>query len=683
MSNFSHLCPNCFADKQTAEQCPSCGYEETLSQQNPLYIKPRTLLNQRYLIGNVIGHGGFGITYLGWDSTLERKVAIKEFLPTTLATRISETNEGNTRYTVMHTGNQEEAFKKGLKKFKKEAKILAELTHENIVRVIDYLEAYNTGYIVMEYVGQEDLSQLLKRQPEKRFSVKEALEIFLPILSALKVIHANGIYHQDISLQNIRMVEGKKPVLIDFGAARYIVGGLSQSLDRIFKPGYSPIEQISNDSQKIGPWTDIYACGAVFYAMIVGELPPQSIDRLDRDDLVAPAQKKGVEMPSSVNNAVLKALSVRIGDRFQTVEEFEDALKNQKTDKNKRLLALAATAGGVFIVVVIAVVVLVDQDNPPVENSELPSSVEILSVINSEQPSVEPPPVVSEQPSVEPPIENSDLPSVEPPPVVRDLELPFSFSDYGTLGSASGGVEREQQVENQRQYIQVALRDATEIGQKIWMNEGSQQISKLTVWNQPEHFASLGIGHFIWYPEGREGPFTETFPDLLLFMEEQGVILPEWLDNTPDCPWETRQAFLDSQQSEKMVSLRTLMKNTIPIQVQFIIKRLELALPKILESLVTEAQRTPVRKQFYRVAQTAKGVYALLDYVHFKGEGISHTERYQNQGWGLLQVLEQMSGDSIENASREFADAAEFVLKRRINNAPVMKRVGYADGKRD
>jgi serine/threonine protein kinase len=373
MNNFTHLCPNCFADKQTAKQCPSCGYEETSAQQNPLYIKPRTILNQKYLIGNVIGHGGFGITYIGWDTVLEKKVAIKEFLPTTLATRISETNDGNTRYTVMHTSNQEDTFKIGLKKFKKEAKILAEFSHENIVRVIDYFEAYNTGYIVMEHAGQEDLYQLLKA--EKRFSVEKALDIFLPILSALKVIHANGIYHQDISLQNIRMVDGKKPVLIDFGAARYIVGGLSQSLDKIFKPGYSPVEQITNDIKKIGPWTDIYACGAVFYNMIVGELPPSSIDRLTRDDLIPPAQKKGVEISSSVNNAVLKALSVRIGDRFQTVDEFETALKpriNGKKDKGP----LLATLGLVSIVVAITVVVVVNynqsSENSPPRDLEAP-----------------------------------------------------------------------------------------------------------------------------------------------------------------------------------------------------------------------------------------------------------------------------------------------------------------------
>jgi hypothetical protein len=225
------------------------------------------------------------------------------------------------------------------------------------------------------------------------------------------------------------------------------------------------------------------------------------------------------------------------------------------------------------------------------------------------------------------------------------------------------------EAEKQRQYIQIAQHDAAEIGRKIWNNESSGKISGFTVWNKQEQFASLGIGHFIWYPQGDEGPFTETFPDLLKFMQKHGVILPDWLQKTPDCPWNTRQEFMDRQQSEKMISLRTLMKNTVPVQVQFMIRRLELALPKILETLPTETQRKHVREQFHRVTQAPKGIYALLDYVHFKGEGISPTERYQDQGWGLLQVLEQMLGDSA-NATEDFVEAAEFVLKRRIQNSP-------------
>jgi serine/threonine protein kinase len=305
-----------------------------------------------------------------------------------LATRTSETNGEETKYTVMAIGNQEKAFEMGLKKFLKEAKILAGFAHENIVRVLDYFESHDTGYIVMEYVGQEDLAQLIKRQPEKQLTVAQALDILFPILDALKVIHANSIYHQDISLANVRMVDGKKPVLIDFGAARYVVGEISQSIEKVFKPGYSPIEQITGGG-KMGPWTDIYACGAMFYAMIIGELPPQSIDRLERDDLIPPDQE--IEISPSINDAILTALSVRIEDRFQTVEEFETALNiPTPTNHKKRWLAVARDA--LIVVVIMAVGITIfeyfrsNQKTPSVNDSDYDSEVSPqLSQIEQEE----------------------------------------------------------------------------------------------------------------------------------------------------------------------------------------------------------------------------------------------------------------------------------------------------------
>jgi hypothetical protein len=219
------------------------------------------------------------------------------------------------------------------------------------------------------------------------------------------------------------------------------------------------------------------------------------------------------------------------------------------------------------------------------------------------------------------------------------------------------------------QQIHVTQADAALIGQKIWMNEGSGKVSNLTVWNKGETFASLGIGHFIWYPAGQEGPYDEQFPKLLKYLQQQRIALPEWLQTLPDCPWMSRADFYDEIDSGKMLSLRHLMKNTISHQVQFIIKRLEGALPKMMDVLPTEEQRTHVRQQFYRVAQEPSGVYALIDYVNFKGEGTSPKERYKGHGWGLLQVLENMSGDS-DKIMVDFAQAADLVLTRRVENAP-------------
>lgn len=221
----------------------------------------------------------------------------------------------------------------------------------------------------------------------------------------------------------------------------------------------------------------------------------------------------------------------------------------------------------------------------------------------------------------------------------------------------------------QPEYIQVAQQDAENIGQKIWMNEGSGKVENLTFWNPKEDFPSLGIGHFIWYPKGREGQFKEQFPSFLQFLEQQGVKLPTWLQNAPACPWNTRDEFQQALDSPQMVELRNLLKDTIPQQVQFIIRRLELALPEMLQNLPTEAKREQVRRQFYQLTKTPKGIFALLDYINFKGEGISPKERYQGQGWGLLQVFEDMPAAS-QDPINDFASAAIRVLTQRVKNAP-------------
>lgn len=218
-------------------------------------------------------------------------------------------------------------------------------------------------------------------------------------------------------------------------------------------------------------------------------------------------------------------------------------------------------------------------------------------------------------------------------------------------------------------FIQVAQRDALVIGQKIWMNEGSAKIENLTSWNEGENFASLGISHFIWYPQGVAERFTETFPNFLTFVEEEGKRhLPVWLEKNRDCPWTSRRTFMRDQQSEKMESLRQFLLATIPLQVQFMIRRLERALPTMLDT-VSADKKERIRERFYQVAATPEGVYALVDYVNFKGEGTAPSERYQGEGWGLLQVLDTMT-DKHPHVLDNFADAADHVLTQRVKNSP-------------
>jgi hypothetical protein len=214
--------------------------------------------------------------------------------------------------------------------------------------------------------------------------------------------------------------------------------------------------------------------------------------------------------------------------------------------------------------------------------------------------------------------------------------------------------------------------EALRIGKRIWQNECNGTIAGLTAWNEGEDFASLGIGHFIWYPQGKRGPFEESFPKLVSFMSSRGAKLPNLLLGAGElpCPWNSRAEFFQARQTTEMKQLRQFLADTVDLQTEFMVNRLETALPKMLDEAAV-ADRENVRRQFERVAGTPQGCYALVDYVNFKGEGVLHTERYRGQSWGLLQVLEGMTqSDSGPGAAEEFSRSARAVLTRRVQNAP-------------
>jgi hypothetical protein len=216
------------------------------------------------------------------------------------------------------------------------------------------------------------------------------------------------------------------------------------------------------------------------------------------------------------------------------------------------------------------------------------------------------------------------------------------------------------------QGVHLSDAQADKIGRRLWQNECGGTVSGLTSWNSGENFASLGIGHFIWYPVGQSGPFEESFPPLLAYLKESGVRLPAWLTDSHGCPWPNRSAFLADLRSARLQELRTILANTVPLQARFAANRLETALPKMLAA-APAGEQAKVKQNFYRVAATSSGMYPLVDYVNFKGEGTSPTERYRGEGWGLLQVLETMKeGPAVE----QFRTAATQVLTRRVHNAP-------------
>ena len=224
----------------------------------------------------------------------------------------------------------------------------------------------------------------------------------------------------------------------------------------------------------------------------------------------------------------------------------------------------------------------------------------------------------------------------------------------------------------QQQLPKLSKEELHEIGNLIYINECGGKAENLIAWNEGEEFPSLGIGHFIWYPSGIEGPFQETFPTLLEFYKFNNIEPPSWIANLPnkDSPWNSRQEFINDLNSKRMIKLRQFLIDTIPVQTSFLVNRFQISLDNLLEYSPKELH-VHIKTQFFRVANSPMGMYPLIDYVNFKGEGTNPSERYMGEGWGLLQVLEEMNGTETGiPAVREFVEAADKVLERRIENSP-------------
>ena len=318
------ICFGCFESKNTDEEiCSHCGFEaESNSKKYPHALPCGTILGGKYVLGRVLGQGGFGITYIAQDYISKELVAIKEFFPEAMATRTQTT-------VSAFSGQHTEGFDYGKRCFLEEAKTLAEfIGNPNIVRVYSFFEENNTAYFVMEYVEGTSLKSYLKNNNGK-ISVDEAKKILFPVMDALSVVHSKGIIHRDISPDNIFITPCGEVKLIDFGAARYSIGDKSRSLDVVLKHGYAPKEQYTRRGRQ-GPYTDVYALGATFYRAITGKVPPDSIDRMEEDSLAMPSSL-GCKISEKDEDALLKALSFQPYDRFQNMQEFKASFDTELT----------------------------------------------------------------------------------------------------------------------------------------------------------------------------------------------------------------------------------------------------------------------------------------------------------------------------------------------------------------
>lgn len=216
---------------------------------------------------------------------------------------------------------------------------------------------------------------------------------------------------------------------------------------------------------------------------------------------------------------------------------------------------------------------------------------------------------------------------------------------------------------------QLSLEMKKRIGKKIWQNECGGRIAGLTSWNTGEEFPSLGIGHFIWYPKNFDGPFEESFYKLIEFAKDRGANPPSVALNR-NCPWNSKSSFDADYSGPQLKELRNWLAHTVALQTDFIMQRSRAALDK-MRANSSKSESARLSANYNKVATTTNGVYALIDYVNFKGEGTNPKERYHGQGWGLKQVLLAMKDvPAGQSAAREFANAAKRTLDRRIANSP-------------
>ncbi len=320
-----NLCYGCMKEKDHDGPCPDCGFDESAYTPASHHLIPGTILAGKYIVGKVLGEGGFGITYVGWDINLQMKVAIKEYYPNGFVTRNSSVDKTVTALT----GQYSDFFWRGLDKFVDEARRLGKFWGlPGIVSVKDYFQENKTGYIVMEFAQGQTLKSILKNPPDGRLPADQVFEMMKPVMKSLEKVHKAGLIHRDISPDNLMVdqePDGSLTVkLIDFGAARDFMAEGERSLSVMLKPGYAPEEQYRSRGKQ-GPWTDVYGLCATMYRAITGKVPDESLERLAEDMLESPSQM-GISMAPGQEAALMKGMAVFQKDRFQSMEELEAAM---------------------------------------------------------------------------------------------------------------------------------------------------------------------------------------------------------------------------------------------------------------------------------------------------------------------------------------------------------------------
>lgn len=315
------FCYSCMQqlENQRGTICPHCGEPLAFTYDTTRYLKPGTVLHHKFLVGRTLGTGGFGNTYIGWEQSLQRKVAIKEYYPKQLSSRCDD----GVTVAVTDTVSQKR-FRMGLTRFLEEARRVAGLKDvKGVVQVYNFFEENGTGYIVMEYLEGKDVKTILAEQGG-RMDYEWSRRVILTVLYTLREIHKRGVLHRDIAPDNIFVTSEGVIKLIDFGAAKYAARLADENAEVVLKSGYAPLEQYSNKNQQ-GPYTDIYAVAAVFYRLLTGTKPQPAIER-KMEDRLQMIEAYGVQIPQQAEYAIMTCLNLEPQYRLESAGEFMEAL---------------------------------------------------------------------------------------------------------------------------------------------------------------------------------------------------------------------------------------------------------------------------------------------------------------------------------------------------------------------
>lgn len=351
------ICLNCFKSRNNYDVCPHCGYVNGTPPEQEFHLHPGTVLNGRYLIGTVLGFGGFGVTYKAWDMKFNSIVAIKEFYPNGLVNRIPGEAE-----VQVFDGPEQSNYREYLERFLEEARNLAQFNGKaNIVNVFGFFEENNTAYIVMEYLDGISLKDYIEENG--RMPVDTALVVINELLNGVAEVHKKGILHRDIAPDNVILTNEGEVKILDFGSARFSSDNNEKTLSAFIKPGYAAPEQYAAQGEQ-GVWTDIYGLGATMYYMVTGIKPEESTDRMVNDTVQRPSEL-GIDLPIEVDKSIMKAMALQIAMRFKSTDEFIAAISGDyeieypevEIKKRKRIRNIIAVLSAAGFISAIAFVV--------------------------------------------------------------------------------------------------------------------------------------------------------------------------------------------------------------------------------------------------------------------------------------------------------------------------------------